>query len=80
MIVGTSILLGGCSSVNTWLASTMADRVPAWAGSVPAEAPPRPGTAGYDEYVKKLEGASAQARPQRGQPLQPVDISLKAVY
>jgi len=80
MVVGTSILLGGCSSINTWLASSLADRVPQWAGGMPSEAPPRPGTAGYDEYVKKLEGAAVQARPRHGQPPQPIDISSKALY
>src|SRR3954451_12010538 len=28
---------------------------PAWAGGLPADAPPRPGTAKYDEYMQERE-------------------------
>ncbi|MBI3702331.1 MAG: hypothetical protein HY244_00415 [Rhizobiales bacterium] len=80
LVIGASLLLGGCGSVNSWLAANMADRVPQWAGGMPAEAPPRPGAPGYDDYVRKLEGASAQASPRHAQPMQPIEISSKTVY
>ncbi|MBU6461552.1 MAG: hypothetical protein KGK01_18030 [Bradyrhizobium sp.] len=33
----------------------MADYVPQWLGGLPADAPPRPGTAKYDEFMKERE-------------------------
>jgi hypothetical protein len=33
----------------------MGDYVPQWAGGLPADAPPRPGTAKYDEWMKERE-------------------------
>ena len=62
--------LGGCSSINTWLSSALADHVPQWAGGLPPGTPPRPGTAKYDDYSKKVEGVSVQQAPQDGQPAQ----------
>jgi pantoate kinase len=45
----------GCSSVNEKLSAGMGDVIPQWAGGLPADAPPRPGTAQYDEYMKERE-------------------------
>jgi hypothetical protein len=47
--------LSGCSSINEKLSSGMGDYVPQWAGGLPADAPPRPGTAKYDEFMKERE-------------------------
>ncbi len=47
--------LAGCGTVNEKLANGMGDYVPQWAGGLPADAPPRPGTAKYDAYMKELE-------------------------
>lgn len=47
--------LGGCGSVSSFVAGGMADLIPAWAGGLPANAPPRPGTPAYDEYVRQRE-------------------------
>lgn len=33
----------------------MGDAIPQWAGGLPADAPPRPGTAKYDEMMKERE-------------------------
>jgi hypothetical protein len=46
--------LGGCGSINSYLAG-MSDVIPRWAGGLPADAPPRPGTAKYDEMMKERE-------------------------
>ena len=51
--------LSACGTVNSWLAHSMADYVPHWAGGIPADAPPRPGTPEYEEYRRKLDGAAA---------------------
>jgi hypothetical protein len=47
--------LAGCSSVNEKLSAGMGDVIPQWAGGLPADAPPRPGTAKYEEYMKERE-------------------------
>lgn len=48
-------LLGGCASINERAAAAMGDYVPKWAGGLPADAPPRPGTAKYDEWMRERE-------------------------
>src|SRR5215475_6787072 len=47
--------LAGCASINAKLADGMGDYIPQWAGGLPADAPPRPGTAKYDEYMQERE-------------------------
>jgi hypothetical protein len=47
--------LTGCGTINANLAAGISDYVPHWAGGLPADAPPRPGTAKYDEYMKERE-------------------------
>ena len=47
--------LTGCGTINANLAAGISDYVPHWAGGLPADAPPRPGTARYDEYMKERE-------------------------
>jgi hypothetical protein len=47
--------LSGCSSINEKLANGMGDYIPQWAGGLPADAPPRPGTPQYDAYMKERE-------------------------
>ena len=58
--------LAGCGTINEKLSSGMGDYVPQWAGGLPADAPPRPGTAKYDEYMKerdRLRALPAAERP-----------------
>ena len=47
--------LSGCGTINEKLAGGVSDAIPAWAGGLPADAPPRPGTAKYDEFMKERE-------------------------
>jgi hypothetical protein len=47
--------VGGCASVNEKAAAALGDYVPQWAGGLPADAPPRPGTAKYDAWMKERE-------------------------
>ncbi|MDE2329816.1 MAG: hypothetical protein KGK16_03420, partial [Bradyrhizobium sp.] len=47
--------LSGCGTINEKLADGMADYVPQWLGGLPADAPPRPGTAKYDEFMNERE-------------------------
>jgi hypothetical protein len=47
--------LAGCGTINEKLSAGMGDYIPQWAGGMPADAPPRPGTAKYDEMMKERE-------------------------
>ena len=53
--------LSGCGSISSFMAGGMADLIPAWAGGLPADAPPRPGTPEYDAYLKKHEQPQSDA-------------------
>jgi hypothetical protein len=49
ILVLASSLLAGCASTGS---NPIAD-MPAWMGGLPADAPPRHGTAAYDAWQKK---------------------------
>jgi hypothetical protein len=57
--------LGACGTINEHLAAGLGDLIPRWAEGLPADAPPRPGTAKYDEFMRdresgRLEPAAAK--------------------
>ncbi len=56
--------LGGCANINGALVSAT-DYIPAWAGGLPADAPPRPGTAKYDAYMREREQQRLQPAPAK---------------
>jgi predicted small secreted protein len=49
------LTLTGCGTMNERLAAGVGDAIPAWAGGMPVDAPPRPGTAKYDEFMRERE-------------------------
>jgi hypothetical protein len=51
----TACVLSGCGTVNEKLAEGVGDYVLKWLGGLPADAPPRRGTAKYDEYMRERE-------------------------
>jgi len=55
--------LSGCGAINANLAAAVSDYVPHWAGGLPADAPPRPGTAKYDEYMRERQQKRLEAPP-----------------
>ena len=64
--------LGGCGTINEKLADRNGRLVPQWLGGLPADAPPRPGTAKYDEFMKERERKRLEPAPPKdaaGQPL-----------
>lgn len=69
--------LAGCGSINEKVAGGVSDLVPAWAGGLPADAPPRPGTAKYDEYMRERErqrlmpAAEREAEAKAAAPAEP---------
>jgi hypothetical protein len=56
--------LCGCGTINTFVAHTMADYIPEWAGGLPASAPPRPGTPEYDEWQRRREADRQSPNPE----------------
>jgi hypothetical protein len=61
--------LSACASINEKLAAGLSDAIPQWAGGLPADAPPRPGTVKYDEFIRERERRRlepATAREQVG--------------
>jgi hypothetical protein len=68
VLIGAS--LAGCASINERASAAMGDYIPQWAGGLPPDAPPRPGTAKYDEWMKerdRLRQMPADQRPQDAQ-------------
>jgi hypothetical protein len=53
--------LGGCGTINEKLADGAGDYVPQWLGGLPADAPPRPGTAKYDAWMKERDRKRLEA-------------------
>jgi hypothetical protein len=61
VVAAMACSLGGCGTINGVLATGFEDYIPAWAGGLPADAPPRPGTLKYDEWMKERERQRLEA-------------------
>lgn len=75
--------LSGCGTINQNLSAGMGDYVPQWAGGLPADAPPRPGTAKYDEFMKERERRRmmpAAEREKEEHAQQPASGSSDAIH
>jgi hypothetical protein len=72
--------LSGCAGINEKLAAGVSDAIPAWAGGMPADAPPRPGTAQYDEFMRERERKRLMPAAERGDETRPPADSLEAVH
>ena len=51
-VVTGGALLASCSSMSAYVA----DGLPEWAGGLPKGTPPRPGTPGYEAYLRSIGG------------------------
>ena len=71
--------VGGCGTINEKLTEGLADVVPQWAGGLPPDAPPRPGTAKYDEYMRERERKRLEPAPPRDEAGRPAP-ALEAVH
>lgn len=56
-------IVSGCSSINERMGPTIADTLPAWAGGLPKDAPPRKGTPEYDAYMREQERKRLEPAP-----------------
>ena len=75
--------LAGCGTINEKLTAGMGDYIPQWAGGLPADAPPRPGTAKYDAFMaererQRLTPAAEREKEQKAQ--QPDHSGLDPVH
>jgi hypothetical protein len=63
------LLLSSCASTG---GNFIGDHLPEWAGGLPADAPPRRGTPGYQDYIRQVDGERSQpanaAPPQTSTP------------
>jgi len=50
-----ALTLGGCGTINEKLTVPATDYLPHWLGGEPADVPPRPGSAKYDEFMRERE-------------------------
>ncbi len=71
--------LSGCGTINEKLAAGMSDSIPTWAGGLPADAPPRPGSVKYDEYMKERERRRLTPAAERGEETRPISSSQDAI-
>ena len=60
--------VSGCGTINERLADGAGDYIPQWMGGLPADAPPRPGTAKYDEFMKQRERKRLEAAQAKDDP------------
>jgi hypothetical protein len=63
MVALAACSLSACGTINEKLADGMGDYIPRWLGGLPADAPPRPGTAKYDEFMRERERKRLQPAP-----------------
>jgi hypothetical protein len=71
--------LGGCGTINGYLANGAGDYIPHWAGGLPADAPPRPGSAKYEEFMKERERKRLEPAPPKDE-AGPTSGSLDPVH
>ena len=74
-ILAAALSLAGCASINEKLAAGVSDYVPVWAGGMPADAPPRPGTAKYEEFMRERERKRLLPASERGEEAKPAASS-----
>jgi hypothetical protein len=87
MILCAVVLLAsavaGCGTINEKMSTGMGDYIPRWAGGLPADAPPRPGTAKYDAFMaerERLRLMPAADREKEQKPAEPDQSGLDPVH
>ena len=72
--------LSGCGTINEKLAAGVSDAIPAWAGGMPADAPPRPGTARYEAYMREREKQRLMPAAERSGEAKPATSAQGAIH
>ena len=70
--------LGSCGTINEKIAAGVSDAIPAAIGGMPADAPPRPGTAKYDEYMRERERKRLMPASEREKEVKPAPATPDA--
>ena len=82
-LIGLALLtcgLSGCGIINANLAAGISDTLPNWAGGLPADAPPRPGSAKYDEFMRERERKRLEAAQPKDEAGAASSASLEAIH
>jgi hypothetical protein len=72
--------LGACGTINEKLADGMGDYIPQWLGGLPADAPPRPGTAKYEALMREREQKRLEPAPPKEDAVQTSSSGLDPVH
>ena len=72
-------VLCGCGTINEKLAAGVSDAIPAWVGGLPADSPPRPGSARYDEFMRERERKRLMPAAERGEEPKPASTSQSVI-
>jgi len=56
-------LLASCGGAENGFSAYVADHWPHWAGGMPSDVPPRPGTPGYNEFIAHGQADQGAAAP-----------------
>jgi hypothetical protein len=72
--------LASCGTINEKLTAGLADVLPQWAGGLPPDAPPRPGTEKYDAYQREQERKRLEPAPPKDAAGQPSPSGLEPVH
>jgi hypothetical protein len=57
--------LGGCGTINDKITPGIVDAIPQWAGGLPPDVPPRPGTPQYDAFMREREQKRLEPAPPK---------------
>ena len=82
-LIGLALLacgLSGCGAINANLAAGISDTLPQWAGGLPPDAPPRPGSAKYEEFMRERERKRLEAAPPKDEAGAASTASVQGVY
>jgi hypothetical protein len=72
--------LSGCGTINEKLTAGVADTIPQWAGGLPPDVPPRPGTLKYDEFMRERERKRLEPAVPTTETGKPSSPALGAVH
>ena len=70
--------VSGCGTITEKLAAGVSDAIPAAIGGMPADVPPRPGTAKYEEYMRERERKRLLPASERGVDAKPAPATQDA--
>jgi hypothetical protein len=76
----TACGLSNCANINEKLVNGLGESIPQWAGGLPPDAPPRPGTAKYDAFMQERERKRLEPAPPKDEAGQVSSSGLEAVH